>query len=91
MNKAELVEAVANKSGISVASAEKAVKAFTGVVTDALTKGDKVQLVGFGTFETAERAERVGHNPKTNEKITIPASTAVKFKAGKALKDAVNA
>lgn len=91
MNKAELVEAVANKSGISVASAEKAVKAFTGVVTDALAKGDKVQLIGFGTFEVSQRAEREGINPKTKEKITIPASTAVKFKAGKALKDAVNA
>ena len=76
MNKTELVGAVADKAGISVASAEKAIKAFTGVVSDALTSGDRVQLVGFGTFE---------------EEITIPASTSVKFKAGKALKDAVNA
>lgn len=63
----------------------------TGVVSDALTSGDRVQLVGFGTFETVERVERKGHNPKTKEEITIPASTSVKFKAGKALKDAVNA
>lgn len=91
MNKTELVGAVADKADISVASAEKAVKAFTGVVSDALTSGDRVQLIGFGTFETVERAERKGHNPKTKEEITIPASTSVKFKAGKALKDAVNA
>ena len=62
-----------------------------GVVSDALTSGDRVQLIGFGTFETVERSERKGHNPKTKEEITIPASTSVKFKAGKALKDAVNA
>lgn len=91
MNKTELVGAVADRAGISVASAEKAIKAFTGVVSDALTSCDRVQLVGFGTFETVERVERKGHNPKTKEEITIPASTSVKFKAGKALKDAVNA
>lgn len=91
MNKTELIGAVAEKAGVSVASAEKAVKAFTGVVSDALSKGDKVQLVGFGTFEVSQRAERNGINPKTKEKITIPASKSVKFKAGKALKDAVNA
>lgn len=91
MNKVELVSAIAEKSGISVKDAEKAVKAFTGVVTDALANGEKVQLVGFGTFEVAERAERKGINPKTKEKITIPATVAPKFKAGKALKDAVNA
>lgn len=91
MNKTELVGAIADKAGISVASAEKALKAFTGVVTDTLAAGEKVQLVGFGTFETVERAERAGINPKTKEKITIPASTSVKFKAGKALKDVVNA
>lgn len=91
MNKTELVGAVADRAGISVASAEKAIKALTGVVSDALTSGDRVQLVGFGTFETVERVERKGHNPKTKEEITIPASTSVKFKAGKALKDAVNA
>lgn len=90
MTKAELIGAVADKAGISVASAEKAVKAFTGVVSEALAEGDKVQLVGFGTFEVSQRAERVGINPKTKEKITIPASKSVKFKAGKALKDAVN-
>lgn len=91
MNKVELVSAIAEKSGISVKDAEKAVKAFTGVVTDALANGEKVQLVGFGTFEVAERAERNGINPKTKEKITIPATVVPKFKAGKALKDAVNA
>lgn len=90
MNKTELVGAVADKAGISVASAEKAVKAFTGVVSDALSKGDKVQIIGFGTFEVSKKAERVGINPKTKEKITIPACKSVKFKAGKTLKDAVN-
>lgn len=91
MNKTELVGAVADKAGISVASAEKAVKAFTGVVSEALADGDKVQLVGFGTFEVSKKAERAGINPKTKEKITIPASKSVKFKAGKTLKDVVNA
>ena len=91
MNKTELVGAVADKAGISVASAEKTVKAFTGVVSEALAEGDKVQLVGFGTFEVSKKAERAGINPKTKEKITIPASKSVKFKAGKALKDIVNA
>lgn len=91
MNKTELVGAVADKAGISVASAEKTVKAFIGVVSEALAEGDKIQLVGFGTFEVSKRAERTGINPKTKEKITIPACKSVKFKAGKTLKDIVNA
>lgn len=90
MNKTELVGAVADKACISVASAEKAIKAFIGVVSEALAEGDKVQLIGFGTFEVSKRAERAGINPKTKEKITIPACKSVKFKAGKALKDVVN-
>ena len=91
MNKTELVGAVADKAGISVASAEKAVKAFTGVVSDALSKGDKVQLVGFGTFEVSKRAAREGRNPQTGKVMPIAASKAPKFKAGKALKDMINA
>ncbi|MCR5105996.1 MAG: HU family DNA-binding protein [Eubacterium sp.] len=91
MNKTELVAAMAEKSGLTKADSEKALKAFVEAVEDALKAGDKVQLVGFGTFEVSERAERTGHNPRTNESITIPASKAPKFKAGKALKDAINA
>lgn len=91
MTKLGLVEAVAEKTGLSKKQADEAVKAFTGVVTDALADGDKVQIIGFGTFEVSQRAERAGINPKTKEKITIPASKSVKFKAGKALKDAVSA
>ncbi len=90
MNKTELVAAVAEKAEISRKDAEKVLKAFTDVVTDALVKGEKVQMVGFGTFEVAERAEREGRNPKTKEPMTIPASKSPKFKAGKALKDLVN-
>lgn len=91
MNKVELVAAVAEKSGLDKKAAEKAVKAFTEVVGDELVKGEKIQLVGFGTFEVTERAEREGRNPKSGEKMTIPASKIPKFKAGKALKDMVNA
>ena len=91
MNKTELVEAMASKSGLPKADAEKALNAFTNVVTDALVNNDKVQLVGFGTFETGERAARTGRNPQTGEIINIPACKAPKFKAGKALKEAVNA
>lgn len=90
MNKVELVTAVAEKTGLDKKSAEKAVKAFTEVVTEEMVKGEKVQLVGFGTFEVTERAEREGRNPKSGEKMTIPASKMPKFKAGKALKDMVN-
>ena len=90
MNKVELVEAMATQAGITKKNAEAALNAFTGVVTEELKKGEKVQLVGFGTFEIAERAERTGRNPQTGEEITIAACKAPKFKAGKALKDAIN-
>lgn len=91
MNKTELIAAVAERAEISKKDAEKALKAFTDVVTDELVKGEKVQLVGFGTFEVSERAEREGRNPKNGEPMTIAASKNPKFKAGKALKDMVNA
>ena len=90
MNKKELVAAVAEKAGVKKVDAEKALEAFTAVVEEALKAGDKVQLVGFGTFEVAQRAAREGRNPLTGEKMQIKASKAPKFKAGKALKDAVN-
>ena len=90
MNKAELVAAVAEKAEISKKDAEAAVKAFTDVVAEELKKGEKIQLVGFGTFEVSERAARVGRNPQTKQEITIPASKPPKFKAGKALKDSLN-
>lgn len=89
MNKTELVAAVAEKAELSKKDAEKAVAAVFTAVTDALTAGDKVQLVGFGTFEVRERAERQGHNPITGEAMVVPASKVPAFKAGKALKDAV--
>lgn len=91
MNKTDLVAAVAKQAELSKKDAEKAVKAFTEVVTDALKAGDKIQLVGFGTFEVAERAARTGKNPQTGKAMKIPACKAPKFKAGKGLKDAVNA
>ncbi len=90
MNKTELVAAMADKAGISKKDAEAAVKAFTDVVAEELKKGEKIALVGFGTFEVAERAARTGRNPQTGEEMQIAASKAPKFKAGKALKDAVN-
>ena len=91
MNKTELVAAMADKAGLSKKDADKALAAFIDVVGTELTKkGGKVQLVGFGTFEVAERAARTGLNPLTKEKIKIKASKAPKFKAGKALKDRVN-
>ena len=90
MNKAELVAAVAEKAEISKRDSEAAVKAFTDVIAEELKKGEKSQLVGFGPFEVSERAERIGRNPQTKEEITIPASKAPKFKAGKALKDYLN-
>ena len=89
MNKADLVAAVAEKAGISKKDSEKAVNAAFDAITDALVAGDKVQLVGFGAFETKERSARVGRNPKTKEEIQIPASRVPAFKAGKALTDAV--
>ena len=91
MNKTELVAAMAEQAGISKKDAEKALKAFTDVVAAELKNGGKVQLVGFGTFEVAERAAREGRNPLTGKSMKIAASKAPKFKAGKALKDMVNA
>ena len=90
MNKAELIAAIAAKTGDTKKSAEEAVNAFVSVVTDSLKKGDKVQLVGFGSFEVRKRAARKGRNPQTKEEIKIPASKAPVFKAGKALKEVVN-
>ena len=90
MNKKELVAAIAKEANLSNAAAEKAVKAFTDAVTKTLKKGGKVSLVGFGTFEVAKRAARTGRNPQTDKEIKIKASKAPKFKAGKALKAAVN-
>ncbi|MBQ6927298.1 MAG: HU family DNA-binding protein [Oscillospiraceae bacterium] len=89
MNKAELVAAVAEKTGLSKKDSEKAVNAAFETISAALVKGDKVQLVGFGSFETKERNARIGRNPRTKEEIEIPASRVPAFKAGKALKDAV--
>ena len=91
MNKTELVAAVAEQAGLSKKDAEAAVKAFTDVVAEALKAGDKIQLVGFGTVEVSERAAREGRNPRTGETMIIEASKTPKFKAGKALKDLVNA
>ena len=90
MNKTELVAAVAEQADISKKDAEKALKAFVDVVTEEMKKGEKVQLVGFGTFEVSERAAREGRNPQTGKTMTIAACKAPKFKAGKALKDAIN-
>ncbi len=89
MNKAELVAAIATKADVTKKDAEKMVGAFIDVVSGALKKGDKIQLVGFGTFETRKRAAREGKNPQTGAKIKIAASTVPAFKAGKALKDIV--
>ena len=90
MNKAELIAAIAAKTGDTKKGAEASVNAFVDVVTEALTEGDKVQLVGFGSFEVRKRAARKGRNPQTKEEIKIPASKAPVFKAGKAIKDLVN-
>ena len=89
MNKTELIAAVADKTGLSKKDAEAAITATVEAVTQALIQGEKVQLVGFGSFEVKHRAARVGRNPKTGESIQIPASKAPIFQAGKALKDAV--
>ena len=91
MNKTELIDAVAKKAELSKKDAEKAIKAFTDVVANELKDGGKVQVVGFGTFEVSERAEREGRNPQSGEVMKIAASKAPKFKAGKALKDMINA
>ena len=90
MNKAELVEAMAKKIAQTKKVTEESLNAFIEVVTEELEKGEKVQLVGFGSFEVIKRAARKGRNPQTKEEIKIPASKAPKFKAGKALKDIVN-
>ena len=90
MDRAELVAAMADKAGLAKKDAEKALKAFTDVVAEELKKGEKIQLVGFGTFEVSERAAREGRNPRSGETMTIAACKAPKFKAGKALKDAIN-
>ena len=90
MNKTELVAAIAEKAELSKKDAEKALKAFTETVAEQLKNGDKIQLVGFGTFEVTERAARTGKNPRTGEAIQIAASKVPAFKAGKALKDVVN-
>jgi DNA-binding protein HU-beta len=89
MNKAELVHEISVKAGLSKKDAEKALEAVTGTITNALKKGDKVQLVGFGTFEVRQRAAKQGHNPKTGAPMQIPASKLPAFKAGKAFKEAV--
>ncbi len=90
MNKTELIAAMAEKAELNKKDSEKALKAFIEVVADALKAGDKVQVVGFGTFEVSERGEREGRNPQTGETMVIKASKNPKFKAGKALKDALN-
>ena len=91
MNKTELIAAMADQAELSKKDAEAALKAFVDVVSEEMKKGEKVQLVGFGTFEVSERAAREGRNPQTGETMTIAASKTPKFKAGKALKDLVNA
>ena len=89
MNKTELVAAIAAKEGIEKKCAEKAVNAVVAAITDALANGEKVQLVGFGTFEVRERAEKAARNPKTGEAITVPATKIPTFKAGQGLKNLV--
>ena len=90
MNKTELIAAVAEQAELSKKDSEKALKAFVDVITEELKKGEKVQIVGFGTFEVSERAAREGRNPQTGKTMEIAACKAPKFKAGKALKDIVN-
>ncbi len=90
MNKADFVTALAEKTGMKKTEAEKALKGFTDVIVEALRNGEKVSLVGFGTFEVLEREAREGRNPRTGKTMTIPASKAPKFKAGRTFKEAVN-
>lgn len=90
MNKTDLINSIASKSGLNKKNSEAALNAFIASVEEALQKGDKVVLVGFGTFEVRKRAARKGRNPQTKKEITIPASNAPVFKAGKGLKDKVN-
>jgi DNA-binding protein HU-beta len=89
MNKSELIDAIAESSGLTKADAGRALEGFIGAVTGALSKGDSVTLVGFGTYAVKERAERMGRNPQTGREITISAARLPSFKAGKALKDAI--
>lgn len=90
MNKAQLIDAMAEKAGLSKADAKKALDAFVGATTDALKGGDRVALIGFGSFSVSERAARTGRNPQTGKEITIAAKKVVKFKAGAELADAVS-
>lgn len=90
MNKGELVSSIASKSGLNKKTSEAALDAFVASIEEALKQGDKVSLVGFGSFEVRERAERMGRNPQTREEIKIPAAKSPVFKAGKGLKDIVN-
>ncbi len=90
MNKSELIDAIADASELTKADAGRALDGFLGAVTEALSNGDSVALVGFGTFAVKERAERKGRNPQTGDEITIKAAKIPSFKAGKSLKDAVN-
>ena len=90
MNKAELINAIVNETGLSKKDTEATINSFVNVVSNALVNKDKVQLIGFGTFETRERAARTGKNPQTGEVLNIPACIAPAFKAGKALKEKVN-
>lgn len=90
MNKSELVAAMAAKAGLTKKDAEAALKSFIDAITEELVKGEKVQVVGFGTFDVTERAAREGRNPQTGDKMQIPASKAPRFRAGKALKDSIN-
>lgn len=90
MNKTQLIDTVAEKSGLKKKEAEVAVNAMVEAIVTAMKEGEKVQIVGFGTFEVKERAERNGRNPKTGESITVPASKHASFAAGKTLKDALN-
>ncbi|MCL2619644.1 MAG: HU family DNA-binding protein [Defluviitaleaceae bacterium] len=90
MNKSELISAIADKTEVTKKSTEEILQVFVDVITDELAKGGKVQLVGFGTFDVAERAAREGRNPQTGKPMPIPASKAPRFKVGKGLKDTIN-
>jgi len=90
MNKAELIDAMAAESGLTKADSKRALDAFISATSDALKKGDRISLIGFGSFSTSERAARTGRNPKTGKEIQIAAKNVVKFKAGSDLSDAVN-
>jgi DNA-binding protein HU-beta len=89
MTKAELATRLAGTTGLSRVQAERAINGFTGVISEAMARGEKITLVGFGTFSVGQRAQREGRNPRTGDKITIPASKIVKFKAGSKLRDVV--